>query len=53
MSEVETDTEIIEYREVETRMRNMTEVEMMKKSTRRVHRRQNRLFKRNDNKQTF
>ena len=53
MSEVETDTEIVEYREVETRMRNMTEEEMMKKSTRRVHRHHNSLFQRNDNKQTF
>ena len=32
-------TQITEYREVETRLRNMTE-EMMKKSTRRVHRHQ-------------
>ena len=44
MSEVETDTEIIEYREVETRMPNMTEEEMTQKSTLRVHRHQNRLF---------
>ena len=36
-------TQIVEYREVETRMRNMTEEEMMIKSTRRVHRHHNSL----------